>query len=253
MQHAAEKRSVFYGLALRNLGVAQTIARGLTKRFGSGELMRLNSRFLDYPVKARRGTTDLLVFDMIFVEREYAILDRLKDVRTIVDAGGNVGYSSAYLLSKFPESRTVAIEPDADNFRLMQKNLAPWVSRATCFEGALWSHATKLSFSLETTVAGREWGRRTQEGEGEIDATDMPTLLRQVGMERVDILKMDIEGAERTVFSGDTSWLDNVRNLVIEFHGDDCEETVLKALQRYDYRREESGELSIFFDLQHKS
>jgi len=52
----------------------------------------------------------------------------------------------------------------------------------------------------------------------------------------VDFLKVDIEGGELELFGKNTeAWLPAIRNIAIEFHGDDCEKTFFGALKGYDY------------------
>ena len=82
-----------------------------------------------HPLWARTRSTDLSVFEAIFSEREYECLN-LIDGDLILDLGANVGYSSAYFLSRYRKSPVVAVEPDPDNFAILQRNLAPYVSRA---------------------------------------------------------------------------------------------------------------------------
>lgn len=246
-------RRLFYRDAIANLGVRSTLTRGLKKRWGRSDRMALSSKYLDHPVAVRRDTTDLLVFDTIFVEREYSCLDGLTDVRTIVDAGGNCGYSSAYFLSRFRQARVIAVEPDADNFALMEANLAPWGDRIACVQAALWSRNTTLQFEDESTGAGNEWGRQTTEISASasvaVPAVDMPTLMDRYGIETIDLLKVDIEGAETELFAAKPAWLARVRNIVIELHGERCEAVVRGALADYtsDYSR--SGELSVYLNL----
>lgn len=251
-------RSEFYGSALRNLGLVPTVQRAWALRGSSSPEMRLTSKYLANPVTARRGTTDLMVFDTIFVEREYSCLDNLQNVRTVIDAGANCGYSSAYFLSKFPGSRVIAVEPDRSNFQLLKKNLAPWGNRAICVEAALWSHETTLNFEQDSTGAGNEWGRRTEEGgTGDtgagIRAVTVPWLMNELGVETIDVLKVDIEGAETAVFGGgDRSWLGAVRNIVIELHGPECQAAVEGALAPYAFTESRSGELSVYLDISPK-
>lgn len=179
----------------------------------------------------------MFVFDQIFLDREYRCLDGLSSVRTIIDAGANVGYSSAYLLSKFSLARVVCIEPDQGNFALLQSNLAPFGARAELVLGALWSEPTMLSLDASTADIGLEWGRQVCEGtEGTVRAFDIPTLMRDFSIDHLDLLKIDIEGAEQQVFSApDLSWLDHVSNIVIELHGQVCERTFLAAVgDRFD-------------------
>lgn len=253
MSTTAYTRSAFYRDAFANLGPRHALVRLVKKRWGAGPRMLLSSKYLDHPVALRRGSSDLMVFDTIFVEREYSCLDQLGEVRTIVDAGGNCGYSSAYLLSRFPHARVIAVEPDPANFALMSANLAPWGARAVCVEAALWSHNTVLEFEDDSTGAGNEWGRRTSEGTGNgsvsVTAIDMPTLMQTHGLDRIDLLKVDIEGAETQLFASNPPWLEAVGNIVMELHGPDCEQAVDQAMAQYAYRGSRSGELSVFLDI----
>lgn len=244
-------RSEFYRDALTNLGAVSTAKRALSLRLGRGPYLKLTSKYLKNPVYCRRESTDLTVFDQIFVEREYRCLDGIREADTIVDAGANCGYSSAYFLSRYPTSRVVSIEPDPANFAMLTMNVAPYGSRAQCLEAALWSHPARLRFKSATTGTGNEWGRQTTEtGEAtqdaEIAALDMPAIIQRFGLGQIDILKIDIEGAEAQVFSApDLSWLDNVRNIVIELHGDDCEAAFRQAIDKYGFAQSRCGELMV--------
>jgi hypothetical protein len=81
---------------------------------------------------------------------------------------------------------------------------------------------------------------------GEIEAWDMDSLIEIAGVDTVDLLKVDIEAAELAVF-GETAkkWLPRVRNICIELHGPDCQETFFNALADFEYELEHSGELTI--------
>ena len=107
-------RIEWYRTAVKNLGLPSLLRRQIQKRFGT-QPIRLTSKLLMHPVYARAGTSDHQVFDQIFIEREYRCLDGLKNPQFILDCGANVGYSSAYFLSRFPDSFVVAVEPDALN------------------------------------------------------------------------------------------------------------------------------------------
>jgi hypothetical protein len=73
------------------------------------------------------------------------------------------------------------------------------------------------------------------------------------GFTRIDLLKMDIEGAEIGLFlKGSERWLPHVRNLTIELHGPDCEAALDRALAPYTYQRQVLGELTFCFNLRPK-
>jgi hypothetical protein len=63
------------------------------------------------------------------------------------------------------------------------------------------------------------------------------------GFDRLELLRIDIEGSEAEIFSQDCeSWLPLVRAITIELHGDQCREMFFKALAPYQYEHSVSGE-----------
>src|SRR4051794_1523575 len=102
-------RLVLYRKLISALGLRGFFERGWAHHFGNSYV---HTRRAAEPLFVRRNTTDMWTFDQIFVDHEYRCIDHLKNIRTIVDAGANVGYSSAYFLSRFPDVRIIAVEPD---------------------------------------------------------------------------------------------------------------------------------------------
>jgi FkbM family methyltransferase len=228
-----------YTKSLRNLGFLNTVAlkaahlrlRSLPK----GRLVGLRAPHVG-TVMCRAQTSDLGVFRQIFIDREYRCLDDVREPGLIIDCGANVGYASAYFLGHFPRAQLIAVEPDAGNFAVLRNNLAPYSNRATLIQSGVWSTETGLMMSEEPFADGREWSytvRPSMSGEVPVmQAVDIGSLLRNSGFDRIAILKIDIEGAEREVFRTNyQSWIGKVDRLVIELHGPDCEAALLRALE----------------------
>lgn len=220
----------------------------------SDELVTLTTEFARHALQCRPGTSDLESFDQIFVEREYSCLDDLEDVTLILDCGANVGYSAAYLLSRFPTSRVIAIEPDPENFAILRANLAPYGDSAKLLRSAVWSHPTGLVLSRSPYRDGKAWSRQVREcqpgEEADLVAVDIGSLLRRLPGERISILKMDIEGAEGVVFgANDRSWIDLVDNIVIELHDDsifgNCSAAFYEAIAGRGFEIARHGELTV--------
>ena len=197
-----------------------------------------------------RGSSDINVFNQIFIRQEYSSLRNLENVLTVLDLGANVGYSSACFLSCFPNSRVVAVEPDERNVEVCRVNLEPYGDRVQLLHGAVWSECTTLCLARGAFSDGREWATQvvwpTDGNAGSVQAWDVGALIEIAGAEQVELLKVDIERAELAVF-GDTArkWLPKVRNICIELHGPDCEEAFFSALADFDYELEHSDELTI--------
>lgn len=205
-------------------------------------LLRVRAPHLQHPVLLRLRSSDADVYGQVMVTQQYASLAR-GDVRVIVDCGANVGYASAYLLSRCPKARVVAIEPFHANAELCRRNLAPYGDRATVIEAAVWSHPTRLALDY---VANDEWGVRVREArqdeQGDVDAIDLPSL----GLEHIDVLKIDIEGSELELFARNVErWLPYVSTIAIELHGEACEKQFNDALSGYEFSLAQEGELTI--------
>jgi FkbM family methyltransferase len=188
-------------------------------------IIALTARHEQWPILCRARTSDVHAFYLIFVGREYACLDGLDTqmMGLIVDCGANAGHSAAYLMTRFPNCHLIAVEPDPENFAILQRNIEPYGLRAAAIQAAVWSHPTPLTLRSNLHRTGNEWGQAVRECEpGEaaaFPAVSIGQILKQSGFDRIAILKMDIEGAEAVVFSGDyDDWLALVDHLVIELH-----------------------------------
>lgn len=214
---------------------------------------RVRPRQVLHPLQARlRGSSDPYVFEQMFICEEYSCLRELNEPSLVLDLGANVGFSSAYFLSVFPKARIVAVEPDERNLACCKANLSPYGERVMLLHGAVWSRTATLRLLRGTFGDGREWA--TQVGElsedertsGGVQAWDVGSLIDMSGGSTVDLLKIDIERAELSVFGESAdSWLHRVRNICIELHGKDCEEVFFAALKDFDYELGHSGELTI--------
>jgi FkbM family methyltransferase len=204
-----------------------------------------------HPLHFRIGTSDVQVVEQVFVRREYAAVAALPDVSFIVDCGANIGCTTFYLLHRYPHARAAVVEPDAGNMAVCRRNLAPFKGRVTFFEAGIWSSAGPMVVERGKFGDGAEWSfqvRPASAGEKpDVNAVTLPGLMAAAGFPRIDLLKMDVEGAEAEVFgAGCDPWLRLTRNIAIETHGPACEAAVQGALT--GYRREESvsGELTVF-------
>lgn len=211
---------------------------------------RLAVKSCAWPLQVRANTSDRRVFCQIHLDGEYAPLDDLDTVRLVIDCGANVGYASAYFLSRFPQARVIAVEPDAGNFEMLRRNMQPYGDRVSLHPAGVWSHPAGLVVCRNSYRDGAQWATQVREcragEEADVQATDIATLLAEAGGGPIDLLKVDIERSEAVVFARDfESWLGCVRNIAIELHDEECRRVFFQALSAYTYDLTESGERTI--------
>jgi FkbM family methyltransferase len=243
---------------IRNLGLGNysrfRVHRIRDKVWPTSRVIMLRVDGVEHPLKARGGSSDLSVFSGVFVRRDYACLDHVREPRLILDCGANVGYSAAYFLSRYPQSQVIAVEPDANNCELLRENLEPYGQRARVVQAGVWSHPTKLTAVDAPYRDGRQWAQQFRECQreelGAVDAVDIESLLRESGQSRISILKMDIEGAEGVVFGESAQrWIHRVDHMAIELHDDsyfgDCSVIFVRAIAGSGFVVSKHGDVTL--------
>jgi FkbM family methyltransferase len=173
------------------------------------------------PVALRADTSDIGTYVQIFVEREYDF-ETLEQPSVIIDAGANIGLASVYFANKFPNAKIIAVEPEASNYSLLERNVSPY-ERIVPLHCALWGENSRIK--LVDPGFGK-WGFQTHASEqakaadvrDEVEAVTVDRIMRDHGIEFIDVLKMDIEGAEKEVFENAAPWIDKVGILIVELH-----------------------------------
>jgi FkbM family methyltransferase len=134
----------------------------------------------------------------------------------IIDCGANIGLSVIYLKTQYPQARIIAFEPDPVNFKFLEKNIRS--SKFTDVElrnEAIWKDNSTLEFVSDGTLGSKLVADADNSNIIKVKATRLKDLLDQ----KVDFLKMDIEGAEYEVLKDCGKSLKNIDHLFIEFHG----------------------------------
>lgn len=195
-------------------------------------------------IHLRPASSDIQTFIEIFIDEEYNFSVPFVP-RVIVDGGANVGLSTLYFKNKFPTARIISIEPGTKNFEMLSKN-AGHFKDVTLINGALWHSKSQVSVSDKYNMG--EWGMVTEEVNGStnddtISTVTIDEILEQHNLNHIDILKLDIETAEKELFSCNfANWLSKTKIVVIELHdwvNKGCSkpffEAINKCFKNYSY------------------
>lgn len=248
--------------AVRKLGLGATI--GLVRshlaehrarilgppRAGGNPLRAVRPKGCEAPIHYRINTTDINVLQQVFLSGEYDCVGSEPNPELIVDCGSNIGCASVYFLNRYPRARVISVEADLGNFDVGRLNLAPYGSRVEAIHGAIWPRFEALTVERNEPGKTQEWSffiRPCREGEPkEVDGVSLADLVEQAPGRRIDLLKIDIEGGERELFSsGFEPWLSRTKTLVIELHGPDCRAAFLRAVGLYPFRVEDFGPVTV--------
>ena len=245
----------------RNLGLAcavrYTLYRILNPTLG-GRVLTLHVRGLPSPVYCRAGGSDLRVFAQVIANREYRCLDQSHIPELVIDCGANIGLSTVYFLTRFPNAHLIALEPDPDNFKMLARNTAGFSDRVTLLQAAVWNKNTRLVFSDAGALDRHEWAKTCREAaESEvprIQAFDIPTILGMSSFKRVGLLKVDIECGELALFDQSAKdWIDLVDAIAIELHGAACEKAFRRIVREEDFLVSHCDELTVCLRKTHYS
>ena len=151
----------------------------------------------------------------IFAQEIYRFTAK-NDSPVILDCGANIGLSCIYFKTTYPNAIVHAYEPDSKLFEVLKKNIeVNGFSKVTLHQAAIWIEDTNLSFENK----GSEASHIDLSGKSgnSVKALSLASQLDQ--FEHIDLLKMDIEGAEFEVVQSCTSHLHKVENFFLEYHG----------------------------------
>lgn len=240
---------------INSVGFASGLKVGIKKNAASKDFT-VSLPGIKEKVWVRKGTSDWMAFKQVFIWKEYKYPIPFAP-KTILDAGSNVGYAALWFARQFPEAQIVSLEPETTNFNMLKKNTAAYTNIHPIKAG-LWGKSCYLK--IVPTHMGN-WGFRTEEVETEstdtIKALSIREIMQAHNWQTIDVLKMDIEGAEKNVFASDSrEWLPKVKMIFLELHDGydkDCSKTVFKALIEQDFTVDVMGENLVLFNQLYKN
>jgi FkbM family methyltransferase len=188
-------------------------------------ILNMNREDVISPIRLRVPSSDISVYEQIYINQDYDFLVETPP-KVIIDAGANIGLASVYFANKYPGATIIAIEPGRDNFELLKRNVESY-RNVIPLHSALWNKNETLK--LVDPGLGH-WGFMTEglDVSGKtsakfshtVHAITLGKIMADYHLETIDILKIDIEGAEKEVFEDSSAWIGKVKSVIIELHED---------------------------------
>lgn len=238
--------------------------RHIFSRYSSGEAFRLVLEYLRIITKNRfasreEGVEKVLGYSIsypyrphffgtiaeIFFQRIYKFPD--KDLRIIVDAGANIGIASIYFKWRYPDAQIVSFEPNKEAVEYLRRNIRENKLRdVEIYDCALGRENTSTNFYVSKSVKGSTSATLSPADKSNGKETSITVKVRKLSdfiKEPIDLLKLDVEGAEGEVLEEleRESKLGMISRMIIEFHIRDGRNeyplsTFLSILERNNHR-----------------
>jgi FkbM family methyltransferase len=191
---------------------------------------------LHLAVRTNSGS-DVFIHSEVF-EHLYYKLPLKSMPKTILDLGANIGFTAIYFSRCFPKAEIVCVEPEPNNADVLMRNLALNHVNAEVIRAAVSTVDGEATLQLSNNDYGHKLLKPNEQFIGEsitVPTFSVTTILDTLGWESVDLVKIDIEGYERQLFSDDCKWLYGVQALCIEWHYESAEAELKRLASRFGF------------------
>jgi FkbM family methyltransferase len=188
---------------------------------------------------------DMSAIREVLADQEYAFLSSFLKKHpspVILDVGAHIGLFSLWALGENPAARILSVEASPGTFQKTRANCdsaRKGGSQWDVVHAAAWSKAGTVSFQTD----GESMGHHVSSGGGNIVVPTMPLteMLEKTsqlyGISTIDVMKVDIEGAEEEFIVAGDNFLARIDQLVIELHPDKCDTTKVRSVLEKHYNR----------------
>jgi len=195
---------------------------------------------LDFFVHPDTSAIDSLI--EIYRENVYERLRNIKEGDIVIDVGANVGMFTVKAAKKVGDNGLViAIEPYSQNVKLLKRNIEkyalnnviiiPYAVSSSSGKAKLYVHPVSSACKL----ASEDELESLQKTEN-VTVTTLDEVVEKFNINRVDFLKIDVEGSELDALNGAQKCLNLVKSLVIECHSSIKKKEVKRFLEERGFK-----------------
>ena len=182
-------------------------------------------------MRTYRGDID--IFYEVFWREVYHIPNNyIKNPKIIIDLGAHIGLASIYFATRYPNAKILSVEASATNFQLLESNTKSFKNIQSVHE-AVYSNDGWVNFDDEGVFS---YNTKISETGTPVQCISMISLMSAYAIEYIDLLKIDIEGAEAALLSKHNDWLHKVQHIIIELHQPYDLEKLAMDLQPFGFK-----------------
>lgn len=160
---------------------------------------------------------DLEVVRELYLDGEYPDELGIADPDVIVDLGANIGLALLDLRLRYPDARLIGIEPDPIAFNTLRLNTASDANVQILPIAVGGTDGLRTFYSSPESVVSGFVQTRSFQKPIPVFTRSLDSLMQDMGLSEIDLLKIDVEGAEEEILAS-CSRLPDVRAIVGELH-----------------------------------
>ncbi len=168
--------------------------------------------------RTRTNTSDKYAVMEVFFRKEYGDL-KIGERDVILDIGANIGAFSVYCAQRASLGRVISYEALPANFGMLLKNAKlNGLPNIRARNLAVWDRSTRVRLPVGDSYTGVSIFRKEKRAVG-VRTTTLEEIFRKERLSRVDVMKLDVEGAEYEIIAGaPAGLLERIRTIVLEYH-----------------------------------
>lgn len=195
-------------------------------------------------VLLRYGTADSFILKEVYAQNIYEKYYHPKPGDTVFDVGSHIGVFTLKASRLIGYTGVVwAFEPEPENFMLLRRNIAlNNASNIKAFKKAVSSRKGTLRlYTHPTNTGGSSVQFATGKASTSVSSITLDYIIQKHNIQRVNLLKLDVEGHELEVLRGTPRFLEICEHIAIETHerrGGPSNGQIIKELRKHRFKTE---------------
>jgi len=210
-----------------------------------------NIKIGKYKIWLKEGTSSSSLMTYLEIFKEKVHMKKAgfsgKGNKVVIDVGGNEGYYVLKMKENNPNLKIITLEPVPSTFKLLKKNIeSNKLKNVILINKALTKKKGKLIFEIIPEVSAvcatnikmqkRPWLDTKRIKKIIVKSTTLIDLCKKLKIDKIDILKLDVEGSELEILKNSKPILNNIKKIVIEWHSEKLKRDCIKFLKKNGFK-----------------
>lgn len=213
-----------HGLKRKALILLTWVKINLKKTFFPQGYRKCTENIFGFEVLSPKYSTICFLFEEIFFRNEYMV--KFSNPNPVIfDCGAHIGMATIFFKWVYPDSTIYSFEPDKQTFSILKKNiLCNKLKKIKLFNLALTNKGGLINFFTDlrhgSALTMSTSYERNPKDKIKVRSQKLSSFIERNNIDKIDLLKLDIEGSEREVIEdlASNNFFSVIEKIVIEYH-----------------------------------